>query len=290
MGTKGWWAYSQRARACVQCLVLAFFCLLPWAHSVGWTGMQGSFFALDVYGLPFADPLSLGQTLLLGSISAPPLWWGAGVTLVIALLFGRVFCGWLCPYGLFSEWVWRLRRGQNREQDSAAHGPCARYFGGALVSRALVLLAAAVASVCWSFPVLLMLSMPGALSLLPTKFWYWGAVTGLYGLLALPVLTLLLELLTGRRLWCLWLCPQSVLLSGVAALGAKFCSRLWAVRWQGKACTCAHGARPCAQMCSLHLQIRKKGGPDRSECLQCGACVAACRTKGQGALSQRMLG
>lgn len=289
MGNRGWWRYSQRVRVCVQCLVLVGLCLLPWAHSVGWTGVSGSFFALDVYGLPFADPLSLGQTLLQGSISAPTLWWGAGVTLLIAVLFGRVFCGWICPYGFVSEIVWRMRQGRSRVELSAA--PQKQSFAGRVLGgmrpRVLMLLAASTASVCWAMPVLLMLSMPGALSLLPTKLWYGGAaVAGLYALLALPVLALLLELLTGRRLWCLWLCPQSVLLSGAAALGTRLCSRLWAVRWQAKACTCAKGTRPCAKICSLGLQIRKSGGPQRSECLQCGECVAACRTKGQGALSQ----
>lgn len=340
MKNRGWWAYSQAARGCVQCLVLACLCLLPWAHSVGWAGVSGSFFALDVYGLPFADPLSLGQTLLQGSISAPTLWWGAGVTLLIAVLLGRVFCGWICPYGLASELVWRLRRGRGR-QSTVEHlnienvqrlyttrrcgapqrGVDFRENGvfpenvtlqrtvfqrlpalvqtqhrggwvlGGMASRVLVLLVAAGASVFWALPVLLMLSMPGALSLLPTKLWYGGAaVAGLYALLALPLLALLLELLTGRRLWCLWLCPQSVLLSGAAALGAALCARLWTVRWQAKACTCAKGARPCATVCSMGLQVRKDSGPARSECLQCGACVAACRTKGQGALSQGMRG
>lgn len=285
VGNKSWWPYLQPVRAGVQCLVLSGLCLLPWAHSQGWTGVHGSFFALDVFGLPFADPTSLLQTLLQGSVSAPALWWGAGVTLGIALLFGRVFCGWICPYGLLSEMVWRLRRGW--------FGPSAAIKARAsapLMSRVLVLLGAAVVSVWRTIPLLLMLSMPGALSLLPTKLWYGGvAVAGLVMLIVLPVLALVLEALTGRRVWCLWLCPQSVLLSGVTALGIRVWPRLWAVRWQPDACTCVKGQRPCAGVCSLEVQMRRAGGPLRGECIQCGACVAACRSKGQGALSQGML-
>lgn len=267
------WGSVQKWRLGVQVTVLCGLGLLPWAQMQGWDYVFGSFYALDVFGLPFADPLSVVHSLSQGTISAPKLWIGAGLSLLLALVFGRIFCGWICPYGLFSEYVWRWRSAGKATKAQASLRPLR-----ALWLRTGLLLCCVALSTVWALPLLLILSMPGALSLLPLAFWYGGA---LLTLLALPMAVLVLEALTRRRLWWQWLCPQSVLLSWAARLGKK----MYGIRWQAKACTCPKNHRPCEGTCSLSLPLRQVGGPPRAECLQCAACVSACQTQGQGALS-----
>jgi ferredoxin-type protein NapH len=53
--------------------------------------------AIDVFGLELVDPLPL----LALAVSAGPTWallWLALPALVLVLLLGRFFCGWVCPY------------------------------------------------------------------------------------------------------------------------------------------------------------------------------------------------
>lgn len=92
-----------RLRRPAQILVLCVLCALPWLNAHGWNAVSGDFFALNLAGVPFADPLSALQLLVAGMLPGPRLWMGALLTLTPALLLGRVFCSWACPYGLLSE-------------------------------------------------------------------------------------------------------------------------------------------------------------------------------------------
>ena len=95
-------------RRCAQTLTALVFCLLPWLNAPGahqFTLISGSLFALDLGGLPFADPVAALQVAVGGFAPAPRLLLGAVLSLGLALLLGRVFCSWICPYGFFSELV-----------------------------------------------------------------------------------------------------------------------------------------------------------------------------------------
>ena len=100
-------------RRCAQTLTALVFCLLPWLNAPGahqFTLISGSLFALDLGGLPFADPVAALQVAVGGFAPAPRLLLGAVLSLGLALLLGRVFCSWICPYGFLSELVSSLRR------------------------------------------------------------------------------------------------------------------------------------------------------------------------------------
>ena len=96
-------------RRAVQILAVAGLCALPWVNAAGWRGVSGSFFALDFLGIPFADPVGAAQVAAMGFLPAGRLLAGALLSLGLALLLGRVFCSWVCPYGLLSELVYTLR-------------------------------------------------------------------------------------------------------------------------------------------------------------------------------------
>lgn len=311
------WRFVRPLRRIVQWFVVVLFCALPWLNMHEWTRIYGSLFALDVYGIPFSDPVSVFWPMVHGEFPIR-LWGGLGLTLVLALLLGRFFCGWLCPYGLLSEYahtvnaalqrLWERFTTPNEHADEHAQEPAnARATAesadtsfapspeslagpdkgtdsglSAFWVRVLVLGLVVGASMVFVRSLLQWLSMPGALSLLPIYAWYGGTIAwGAIGLtLLLPFGVLLLEVLTGVRLWCKWLCPQAVLLSLAALVGRPFLH----VRWDAQFCKCPGGHRPCAKACSLALRSRQRGGPSRGECVQCFACVAACKCKGTGAL------
>ena len=98
-----------RLRRLVQVAVLLLLAALPWLNRDGFTGMKGSLFAFDFFGLPFADPLGAVQIGLSGIIPGWRLIAGALVVLAVALCLGRIFCSWFCPFGFLSELVHAIR-------------------------------------------------------------------------------------------------------------------------------------------------------------------------------------
>ena len=252
-------------RRAVQLLVVVGLCQLPWLNAPGWRGVIGSFFALDFLGIPFADPVGAAQVAAMGFLPTGRLLAGALLSLGLALLLGRVFCSWVCPYGLLSELVYSLRW-----RRSGARLVARQAFWG----KILLLVLGLVAALGVGFPVLGIVSLPGELSLLPVLAWQGDAIWPLLGAAAVPLVALLLEFATGKRLWCRFVCPQSVLLGGAAHCLPKGAPGL-RIDWQAAKCSCK-GASPCQQACSLDLNPRRRGGPARHDCTHCGDCVKAC--------------
>ena len=77
-----------RLRRLVQVAVLLLLAALPWLNRDGFTGMKGSLFAFDFFGLPFADPLDAVQIGLSGII---PGWRLIAGALVVPCALGASF-------------------------------------------------------------------------------------------------------------------------------------------------------------------------------------------------------
>ncbi len=269
-----------RLRRPAQILALCAVCALPWLNAHGWNAVSGDFFALNLAGAPFADPLSALQLLAAGMLPGARLWTGALLALLLALLLGRVFCSWVCPYGLLSELAYCLGK-RLRGSGGASRSPAGGRRPSPFLFRLSVTAAGLLGAALSGFPLLNRVSLPGELSLLPLALrdaadaWASG---GLWWIPALVAGLLSAELLVGRRLWCRYVCPQSVCLG----LASRCFPNGLRVRWTPGRCTC-RGTAPCHAACSLALHPRRPGGPPPLECTNCGDCVAACARHG-GAL------
>ena len=67
-------------RRCVQVLTGLVFCLLPWLNALGVQWISGSLFALDLKGVPFADPVAVLQVAAGGFAPAGRLLAGAALS------------------------------------------------------------------------------------------------------------------------------------------------------------------------------------------------------------------
>lgn len=272
-----------RLRRLAQIAALLLLAVLPWLNRGGFTGMKGSLFAFDFFGLPFADPLGAAQIALSGIVPGLRLAVGAFVVLIVALCLGRIFCSWLCPFGFLSELVHGIR--DKRPSKPLRHGFRSR-AAIALLGLALVPLI--------GFPLLNQLSLPGGLSLglltaaspLSSKTIHTVLEHVLFFAVPfLPVFAVLIaELATGRRLWCRWVCPQSVLPALMARLPL-------APRLQRTLSRCVCKGEPaCRRACPLGLDPRNPRSSSPLECTNCGACVLACSRIHGGGLSALELG
>ncbi len=264
-------------RRCVQLGVIALFCALPWltAHDILFA--QGTLFSFHIGGLSFADPVAALQAW-------PPqgeLLAGAALSLLLAFFLGRIFCGWICPYGFFSELAYALHQTASGSVPAISPGRFARSRFAERLSRLLVLLLALLCTLAAGFPLLHIISMPGNISLSPLLVRIGAGFSGMIAALALPLPVVAVEALIGKRLWCRYVCPQSLLL-GAAALPASKLHVGFRVEWRKEACTCRNGS-PCGAACSMGLHPRAPGGPSRLDCTMCGDCIRICSSRG-GAL------
>lgn len=257
-------------RISCQLLVIFLFCLLPWLQAREYTALKGSLYAFDAFSIPFADPASAAQAGLSGlwQGESPLLLFFAGafITLAIAFLLGRVFCGWICPYGFFSNLVSRQKASQESRKKE-------------FLFKSLLFLLCLACACFFAYPLISLISMPGQISLLPQLIWSDAGWYPILALAAIPLAALAIEAISGRRLWCSHLCPQSILL-GLAAWAMPAKAPGLRISWNSSACSCGRSS-PCKDACKLGLNPRHKNGPQRRDCSMCGDCVAACSEKGK---------
>ncbi len=280
--------------------------VIPLLNMRDCTLLSGNLLSFNLAGLPLADPLAVLQAAIGSMEFTPAMLIGGGLPLLLAMVLGRVFCSWMCPYGLLSEWIYTLKR--RRKRGPAEEAP---YHKGAEASEKithnifqktatmvglrqnspieikdntahlaevsrLILTLGSLAALWLMMPIPLLnqLSMPGWYS----RAWQYAAFYGeaLWGAIFILSTLLLAEYVTEKRFWCRYICPQALLISLVAALpfGLKR-------RFKREKCTCAKNDRPCAAACSLELNTRSQGPLSRLECTNCGDCVDACQKRGK---------
>ena len=214
----------------------------------------------------------------------------------VTLTMGRVFCGWACPLGLFSELVGglaRLRARLRRKRRLAAGylilaGTALVVFWLAWMVRPGTQFFTENVVAIWSLVllVLLFLVLPferrdGAFKKLrfaSLALWLFLAVLGVFvtnpwcTLLGdevdyssiVALLAIILASLVISMAWCRYLCPMG------AALGLM--ARYAPVRL-GSLDKCS-GCGQCAEVCPVGAL--NEGEVDRSSCIYCGRCAARC--------------
>jgi len=248
------------------------------------------------------DPLHLLTTLLAtGAVAG--LMWLALITLALTFVFGRFFCGWVCPLGVLVQLAQKLP--VRRRADVVASN---RWHPSQKIKFYLLaaLLAAAVFGLQWSGLLdplsiyvrsLGLVVLPGielaarqlfeavyrhdplGLSAVtePVFEWLQGRAFAFHQprfLQAFPLGLLFIAILVlgfaRHRFWCRTLCPLGALLGLVARTG------LLRIRKSGECRGCAR----CTFECQGAAEPEASSGWRPSECLVCGNCTAVCAQSG----------
>ena len=264
---KGWFTRFRRFFAV---LLLAVYVLLPW---IPINGHPAVFFDVEngrfhVLGLTF---LTQDLWLLFFLLS------GFGFGLIyITSLFGRLWCGWACPYTVFLEHVFR-RIERIIEGDAVARkkldadpmsGP--KFFKRALKHSLFLLCAALIAHLFLSYFVSL-----------PRLYEYMQGPPGQH-LLAFGVVAFLTGALYFCFAWfreqfCIILCPYGRIQSALTdddTIVIGYDERRGEPRGKGKEGVgdCID-CRRCVQVCPTGIDIRNGL---QLECIGCAACIDAC--------------
>ena len=207
-----------RLRRLVQVAVLLLLAALPWLNRDGFTGMKGSLFAFDFFGLPFADPLDAVQIGLSGIIPG----WRLDSRCACCARRRPVPWAHLLFMVLPFRVLVRTRTRHPGQTSPKAAQTRISVPGRDRACRAGACAPARLSAAQPTFPArrpVPWLSDRRRSALLQNNPHRSGASPLLCRAVFLPVMTVLaVELVTGERLWCRWVCPQSVLLAPTARL------------------------------------------------------------------------
>lgn len=182
---------------------------------------------------------------------------------ILAILFGPVFCGWVCPLGTAQEWVGRLGRKIFKAKRY-------NHFVPAQLDR--VLRYARYGILVW---VLYVTAVSGKLLFQDYDPYYalFNFWSGEVAVTALVILGLTLGLsLFVERPWCKYACPYGALL-GLTNLFSIF-------KIRRVAATCrADGA--CSILCPMNIPVDTKTVIRDHQCISCMECTseACCPVK-----------
>jgi len=217
--------------------------------------------------LPIASLMNLKALLVTGRL---PVIHPAGTFLLIAFLasswiFRKSFCGWLCPVGTISEYLWRFGRklfGRNLRLPRAVDN--------ALRSLKYILLALflyAVGSMSVAAIRQFLESPYGIVD--DVKMLNFFRDLGVGGGAVLAVLAL--GSIVVQNFWCRYFCPYGALIGLVSMVSP--------LRIRRDANLCIDCAK-CAKACPSVLPVDRLIAIRSAECIGCMQCVAACPAEG----------
>jgi cytochrome c oxidase accessory protein FixG len=179
----------------------------------------------------------------------------------MAMLYGRVYCGYLCPQMIFSEAAITL---ENKIQRWVTKHIAWTAKARSLLSRAAFLVLLAVASVVLAFVFISYFVESHDLfrRLLSFDIRTAGGIAG-----ATTTLLTLLDFLLLRQRFCTTVCPYGYL------QGMLGDSNTLIVQYRDEKKECIE-CKKCVRVCHMGIDIRTS--PYQMECIHCGECIDAC--------------
>lgn len=224
--------------------------VIPWPSA-------GNFHAICPFGAVETVGRLVTEGRLIPKIHESNLWTFAGVA-VLTLLFGPLFCGWLCPLGSVQEWIGGIGKKIFKK----------RY--NRLISRRADRI---LGYMRYGVLALIIYFTTRSMTLVFQRFDPYYALfnfwTGDVFITALLVLGMVLVLsLFFERPWCRWLCPFGALLGLIQLVSP------WKIRKKQKTCT---QCGVCMESCPMRISIHKKRAVLDTRCNRCMICLEACK-------------
>ncbi len=220
--------------------------------------IKGNTWSGNFFGYQISDPLAVVGQAAAGLSIYWPFVLTALLPVIFTLLFGRFFCGWICP----ATFLYELNTIVSLSLQRAGIKVGQRRFDRRL--KYLVLVIGLIISAI-SGSVLISVIYPPAI--IGRELYFGIALGGVGAGLVFFVLTLLFDLFVSRRGFCRYVCPGGALYS----LLGRF--RLFRIRRIVENCNdCAK----CNAVCEFGLDpLHDDFG---QECNNCTACIAVCPT------------
>ena len=218
---------------------------------------------LNCYSCPGAVgscPLgSLQQSLVSSKYRFP--YYMLGMLLLLGALLGRFICGFLCPFGLMQELLYKIPTKKLKKGKWSRVLSYVKYVVLAVFVIGIPL-ALAVPGFCkYICPQGI---IEGALPLAATNESVRGMLGGLFSFKLIIAIVILAAAVFIFRVFCRFICPLGAIYS--------FFNRVSVARMEVDETKCTH-CNACVRFCKM--DIKKVGD---AECIQCGECAGVCAT------------
>ena len=208
---------------------------------------------------------------LQGSFSADhsTIYYVAGILLLYAVMFGRMICGWFCPFGLIQELLYKIRTPKLKKS------PVTRVLS--YLKYVILVVFVFIIPIIYAFkdtplPAFCKYICPagtieGGLLLLSNKVnaSYFSMLGPIFTWKFLLMVSIVVGCVFAFRLFCRFLCP----LGALYGLFNKF--SVFGIRVEQSKCVDCN-------LCVAHCKcdVKHVGG---QECISCGECISVCPTK-----------
>ena len=175
---------------------------------------------------------------------------------LLAVLFGPVFCGWICPLGSIQEWYGKIGRkwlGPKKYNHFIPESldRVLRYLRYGVLAWVIYATATSAKLVFQAYDPYFAL------------FHFWTGEASLTALLIL--LTILSMSLLVERPWCKYACPFG------AFLGLSNLFRIFTIQRNEGTCRPGHA---CSTLCPMNIPVSKKTEVRNHQCITCLECTS----------------
>lgn len=217
---------------------------------------KGTIWSMRFAGFDLTDPLAAAETVAATKHVHWPLILSIIVPVLFTVLFGRVFCSWICPGYILFELSGKLRKLLRFAEITPGEVRFAH------TNKYIFLVVGLAVAAVMSAPLFALIYPPAVISRV-LHAWIFG--TALTGMVVLLLVIVAFEVLVAPRWWCRTMCPGGAL---YALLGS-----LRPVRVKLKRESCS-GCKACIPVCEAGINPITES--ESIECDNCGACLRHC--------------
>jgi len=201
----------------------------------------------------------LGTKTLLVQLIVPGL-----IVILVIVLFGRFFCGWICPVGMLLEYSHTLTEKKGKKGVGTLWKNREKYA---------ILLAVLTASLLFNFTAPYLFSPPGIIYRTIIYFTLQGIIGADVTILLFIFILDVIAIRYGRT-WCNTLCPLGAIISGLSLINL--------VRPevdQDKCIDFEFNCLNCERICPMRVPLTRADRWAMMDCNKCLKCWANCPVK-----------
>ena len=241
----------KRKRRIIQIIALVILLLPIWFTDVFW---YGTYISADLAGLKLTDPLTTLEITFASKSIWLPLIISAIPLVLVAMIFGRIFCSYICPLNFLLELI-PIKKKKN------------------LKTRTLPILSLGIMLI-----LSLVLSIPVFNTVSPIFAFMRMMLFGVGIEIVLLGMVVVAAIIWGQKIWCRTLCPLGAI---YGLLGYR--RRLVLNIDESK---CVH-CKKCDKACTMGTMPGRSNFEDACLCTNCGDCIDVCD---KGAISYGLKG
>lgn len=234
---------------------LSLLLLFAGGNYFGWKIVQGNYSSASLFDkIPLADPYAFLQILVSGFIGATDIIVGAIIVfLLYALIFGRMFCTWVCPVNIIADTaIWLIKK--LNLKTSIEFSRNSRYgimILGLLLSAILGIAAFELVS--------------------PVSMMHRGVIFGFGAGWAVILALFLFDVSITKYGWCGHLCPLGAFYSLIGRFAI-----LKVYHLEEKCTNCKDCFKVCHEEQVLSIVGKESGYIKSGECTNCASCIEVC--------------